>query len=299
MPKVSEDLIANGVIAVERGTYQDGDNVVTSENAVTAPAYASYLKSLSEQGDTRPGLTKMFIRIAKRDEKGRRYVMDRLGITGLDAAFYKESMRAIKRRLAIWEKVTDKQINDAKKGAKLSATTKPGTIIRGTQGDKRIGQGDQRIDLSKQKLALNKEQFEQKMNLERDKLAEKQRAAGVREQLSREKFEQGVEQFGQQMGLKQQDRATKAMLAEIAVANYNRQVSETAMRNAMNAARNEPDEEKKLQVYQDTLNKSPTLPTVQLPGGKPIVIEAPSTSTPPARTQGTSRRTFKRRPSVR
>jgi hypothetical protein len=165
IPEDALDLIANGVITVERGTYKDGDNVVTSENGVTSSEFANYLETLRGQGQSRSTISASKIAIAERGEEARRAVMDSLGLDGLDAANKPASMKAIKRRLAAWATVTDKQVNDAKKGVRASVGTKPGTIIRGTQGNKRIGQGDKRIDqgdkrldLSKQKLALNKEQ---------------------------------------------------------------------------------------------------------------------------------------------
>jgi hypothetical protein len=232
MPKGAEDLIANGVITVERGTYQDGDNVVTSENGVTSPAYAGYLNVLREQGDSRPDLTKMYIKIAKQDENGRRMVMDRLGITGLDAASYKKSMKAIQRRLAIWEKVTDKQVNDAKKGVRLSVTTKPGTIIRGTQGDKRITQGDKRIDQGQQRIDER---------IRSNKVNEELRERGVttRELDVASKIQDRLDRAENR---KDQLKIRTAMLGianaknELARQNYNKDVTTTIVRYAIKEA---------------------------------------------------------------
>ena len=283
MPKSTEDLIANGVIAIERGTYQDGDNVVTSENAVTSPAYARYLQSLSEQGDSRPGLTKMFMRMAKRDEKGRRYVMDRLGITGQDAAYYEDSMRVIQRRLAIWEKVTDKQINDAKRNAKLSATTKPGTIIRGTQGEKRIIQGDKKIDQGQQLIdeRIRSNKVNEELRERGVSATELDVASKIQDRLDR------AENRKDQLKIREAMLGIASAKNQLARERYNKDVTTTIVRHAIREAdsrtRGEADErygerwavefEKALENRKRSFQEDRTgmtIPKVTTsPGGKP------------------------------
>ena len=260
IPKAAENLIENGVITIERGTYKDGDDVVTSENGVTSKAYAGYLELLRSQSQSRSTINASKIAIAGRSEEGRRAVMDSLGIDGLDAADKPASMKAIKRRLAIWATVTDKQVNAAKKDVRLSVGAKPGTIIRGTQGDKRIGQGGKRIAQGDKRLAQGDRKLDQgdrrlaqgdkRIDQGQQRIDERIRSNKVNEELR----ERGVtnrelntasqiaDRLDRAEGRKDQLKIRQGLLLiaqekqRLAREGHNRSVQDAIMRNSIRAA---------------------------------------------------------------
>ena len=265
IPKDAADLIANGVITVERGTYKDGDNVVTSENGVTSKAYAGYLEALSGQSQSRSTVNAQKIANAERSEESRRAVMDSLGIDGLDAADKPASMKAIKRRLAAWATVTDKQVNDAKKGVKASVGAKPGTIIRGTQGNKRIVQRDTGLEQSQQRIDLKVKDFNlKKATGESDdafrerklKVWIDQKAADLN--ITSKKLEENVRQFNKTHGLRsdrfRHDAEDDLKLYNLRVRAANRADGNDII-NLASALAKQADEGEKLKVFTKTMEK--------------------------------------------
>ena len=265
IPKGAADLIANGVITVERGTYQDGDNVITSENGVTSKAYAGYLEALSGQSQSRSTVNAQKIANAERSEESRRAVMDSLGIDGLDAANKPASMKAIKRRLAAWETVTDKQVNDAKKGVRLSVGAKPGTIIRGTQGDKRIvqrdtglEQGQQRIDLKMKDFNLKKARGESDDAFRERKLKVGMEQKAAESNMDAKKFEESIRRFNATHGLAsnrfRHNVEDDLKLYDLRVRAANRADGNSIISLASALAK-QVDEGEKLKVFTKTMEK--------------------------------------------